>query len=48
MKKALAESAFFIPPSIIEQTVYNSHMKIVSWNVNGLRSLTKNGYWESF
>ena len=36
------------PPSIIEQTVYNSHMKIVSWNVNGLRSLTKNGYWESF
>src|SRR3989344_8853166 len=32
----------------IEQTVYNSHMKIVSWNVNGLRSLAKNGYWESF
>jgi len=23
-------------------------MKIVSWNVNGLRSLSKNGYWESF
>jgi exodeoxyribonuclease-3 len=23
-------------------------MKIVSWNVNGLRSLTKNDYWESF
>lgn len=23
-------------------------MKIVSWNVNGLRSLGKNGYWESF
>jgi len=23
-------------------------MKIVSWNVNGLRSLTKDGYWESF
>ena len=23
-------------------------MKIVSWNVNGLRSLTKNGYWETF
>lgn len=23
-------------------------MKIVSWNVNGLRSLAKNGYWESF
>lgn len=23
-------------------------MRIVSWNVNGLRSLVKNGYWESF
>ncbi|MBI4088859.1 exodeoxyribonuclease III [Candidatus Kaiserbacteria bacterium] len=23
-------------------------MRIVSWNVNGLRSLTKDGYWESF
>ncbi len=23
-------------------------MRIVSWNVNGLRSLAKNGYWESF
>jgi exodeoxyribonuclease-3 len=23
-------------------------MKIVSWNVNGLRSLEKNGYWEAF
>jgi len=23
-------------------------MNIVSWNVNGLRSLAKNGYWESF
>lgn len=23
-------------------------MKIVSWNVNGLRSLAKNGYWETF
>ena len=23
-------------------------MKIVSWNVNGLRSLSKNEYWESF
>lgn len=23
-------------------------MKIVSWNVNGLRSLGKNGYWETF
>lgn len=23
-------------------------MKIVSWNVNGLRSLGKNGYWEDF
>lgn len=23
-------------------------MKIASWNVNGLRSLTKNGYWETF
>jgi len=23
-------------------------MKIVSWNVNGLRSLGKNGYWEAF
>ena len=23
-------------------------MKIVSWNVNGLRSLAKNGYWEAF
>jgi exodeoxyribonuclease-3 len=23
-------------------------MKIVSWNVNGLRSLAKNDYWESF
>ena len=23
-------------------------MRIVSWNVNGLRSLTKNGYWEAF
>lgn len=23
-------------------------MKIVSWNVNGLRSLAKDGYWESF
>jgi len=23
-------------------------MKIVSWNVNGLRSLEKGGYWESF
>lgn len=23
-------------------------MKIVSWNVNGLRSLAKNGYWELF
>ncbi len=23
-------------------------MKIVSWNVNGLRSLAKNGYWEDF
>ncbi len=23
-------------------------MKIVSWNVNGLRSLAKNGFWESF
>lgn len=23
-------------------------MKIVSWNVNGLRSLAKEGYWESF
>lgn len=25
-----------------------SHMRIVSWNVNGLRSLAKGGYWESF
>lgn len=23
-------------------------MKLVSWNVNGLRSLGKNGYWEAF
>ncbi|MFA6503025.1 MAG: exodeoxyribonuclease III [Candidatus Paceibacterota bacterium] len=23
-------------------------MRIVSWNVNGLRSLAKDGYWESF
>ena len=23
-------------------------MKIVSWNVNGLRSVHRNGYWESF
>ncbi|OIO51315.1 exodeoxyribonuclease III [Candidatus Kaiserbacteria bacterium CG_4_9_14_3_um_filter_50_16] len=23
-------------------------MRIISWNVNGLRSLAKNGYWESF
>ncbi|MDR3547867.1 MAG: exodeoxyribonuclease III [Candidatus Pacebacteria bacterium] len=23
-------------------------MKIVSWNVNGLRSLLKNGYWQDF
>jgi exodeoxyribonuclease-3 len=23
-------------------------MKIISWNVNGLRSLEKNGYWETF
>jgi len=23
-------------------------MRIVSWNVNGLRSLEKNGYWEAF
>lgn len=23
-------------------------MKLVSWNVNGLRSLAKNGYWETF
>lgn len=23
-------------------------MKIISWNVNGLRSLAKNSYWESF
>ena len=23
-------------------------MKLVSWNVNGLRSLQKNGYWEAF
>ena len=23
-------------------------MRITSWNVNGLRSLAKNGYWESF
>lgn len=23
-------------------------MKLVSWNVNGLRSLSKNGYWEAF
>lgn len=23
-------------------------MKIISWNVNGLRSLGKNGYWETF
>lgn len=23
-------------------------MRIVSWNVNGLRSLAKNGYWETF
>ncbi|HEX8947124.1 MAG TPA: exodeoxyribonuclease III [Candidatus Paceibacterota bacterium] len=23
-------------------------MKIVSWNVNGLRSVAKNGYWKSF
>ena len=23
-------------------------MRIASWNVNGLRSLAKNGYWESF
>jgi exodeoxyribonuclease-3 len=23
-------------------------MRIVSWNVNGLRSLAKNGYWEQF
>ncbi len=23
-------------------------MKIVSWNVNGLRSLAKDGYWDSF
>ncbi len=28
--------------------IYNTYMKIVSWNVNGLRSLAKNGYWESF
>lgn len=29
-------------------TGYSSQMRIVSWNVNGLRSLAKNGYWESF
>ena len=29
-------------------TVYNSRMKIVSWNVNGLRSLAKDGCWETF
>ena len=23
-------------------------MKLVSWNVNGLRSLANNGYWEAF
>lgn len=23
-------------------------MRVVSWNVNGLRSLAKNGYWEAF
>lgn len=25
-----------------------STMRIVSWNVNGLRSLAKNGYWDEF
>ena len=29
-------------------SVYNGGMKIVSWNVNGLRSLAKNDYWEAF
>jgi len=28
--------------------MYNERMKIVSWNVNGLRSLAKGGYWEAF
>lgn len=28
--------------------VHYAYMKIVSWNVNGLRSLANNGYWESF
>jgi exodeoxyribonuclease-3 len=23
-------------------------MKIVSWNVNGLRAVHRNGYWEAF
>ena len=32
----------------ITAKVYNSRMKIVSWNVNGLRSLAKDGYWEAF
>lgn len=27
---------------------YNSDMKIVSWNVNGLRAVHRNGYWEAF
>jgi len=27
---------------------YNSVMKIVSWNVNGLRAVHRNGYWEDF
>ena len=27
---------------------YSSLMRIVSWNGNGLRSLGKNGYWETF
>jgi exodeoxyribonuclease-3 len=27
---------------------YDAPMKLVSWNVNGLRSLSKNGYWNAF
>lgn len=29
-------------------SVYNTHMRIVSWNVNGIRAVHKKGLFEPF
>src|SRR3989344_1491887 len=41
---------FLIPSRLGDEAAfcYTSRMKIVSWNVNGLRSLAKDNYWETF